>query len=213
MKRQPRAEETRSHLLEAAAVCFGQQGYNAASVAEICHQAGVSKGAFYHHFSSKHELFLQLMDSWLVELNERLDGARVGAVTVPEALMSMVEGAEPVFQMADQYIPIFVEFNIQASRDPAVWSAAMEPHRRYHTFFAELFEAGVAEGSLNRIDSAVASRVLVSLALGLLLQGMINPDREDWAQVAKEGVRMLLDGLRTGANSDHAYLGNGEMMR
>ena len=196
MTRQVRAEETRAQLLEAAATCFGRDGYNAASVADICRQAGVSKGAFYHHFASKHELFLQLMQSWLTGINEQLDIARLGALSVPAALMSMVGAAEFVFQMADQYIPIFVEFYIQASRDPAVWSAAIEPHRRYHDFFAQLFEAGVKEGSLNPVDAAMASRVLVSLALGLLMQGMINPDRQDWAQVAQEGVRMLLEGLQ-----------------
>ena len=197
MTRQIRAEETRTQLLEAAAICFGQEGYNAASVADICRRAGVSKGAFYHHFASKHELFLQLMHSWLTGIDDQLDSARLGAVSIPEALMDMVGAAEFVFQMADQYIPIFVEFYIQASRDQDVWSAANEPHRRYHEFFAQLFEAGVKEGSLKPVDPALASRVLVSLALGLLLQGMINPDRQDWARVAREGVRMLLDGLET----------------
>ena len=196
MTRQVRAVETRAQLLEAAATCFGQEGYNAASVADICRRAGVSKGAFYHHFSSKHELFLQLTEGWLAGINEQLEVARLGALSVPEALMSMVGAAELVFQMADQYIPIFVEFYIQASRDPAVWRAAIEPHRRYHDFFAQMFEVGVKEGSLNPVDAAMASRVLVSLALGLLMQGMINPDRQDWAQVAREGVRMLLEGLQ-----------------
>lgn len=198
MTKQVRAEETRAQLLEAAAACFGQEGYNAASVASICRRAGVSKGAFYHHFASKHELFLQLMNDWLSGIDEQLDVARLGAISVPEALMSMVRAAEFIFQMADQYIPIFVEFYIQASRNSDVWNAAIEPHRRYHDFFARLFQAGVEEGSLKPIDTAMASRVLVSLALGLLLQGMINPIRQDWTQVAQEGVQMLLHGLMAG---------------
>jgi AcrR family transcriptional regulator len=196
MTKQVRAEETHAQLLEAAAVCFGQKGYNAASVADICRQAGVSKGAFYHHFASKHELFLRLMHSWLTGIDEQLDKARLGADSVSDALMNMAEAAGFVFRMADRYINIFIEFYIQAGRNPVVWQAAVEPYRRYHDFFAQLFEAGVEEGSVKPVDPALASRVLASLALGLLLQVRINPDQQDWAQVAQEGVRMLLEGLQ-----------------
>jgi AcrR family transcriptional regulator len=195
--RQPRAEETRARLLEAAAACFGQHGYDAASVSMVCQRAGVSKGAFYHHFSSKHDLLLELLDSWLQGIDVQLDMARVGAASVPEAILGMVERAGLVFEMAEEYVPIFLEFYTKASRDPVVWQATIRPYRRYRAFFAELIEAGIAEGSFGRTDSGVAARVLLGLAFGLLLQGLLNPDDQDWAQVATEGVRMFLKGLRT----------------
>ena len=50
---QKRGEETRSRILDAAQGCFVQHGYDATGVAEICRSAGLSKGAFYHHFPSK----------------------------------------------------------------------------------------------------------------------------------------------------------------
>ena len=70
---QRRGERTRSRILQAAEDCFAQRGYDAASVAEICRSAGVSKGAFYHHFPSKQALFLELLDRWLAELDAQLD--------------------------------------------------------------------------------------------------------------------------------------------
>ncbi len=60
-KHEQRSEETRSRILKAAEVCFAQSGYDGTSVAQICQAAGVSKGALYHHFSSKEELYLALM--------------------------------------------------------------------------------------------------------------------------------------------------------
>ncbi len=62
---QARSEETRTHILEAALRRFANHGYSAASVDEICAEAGVSKGAFYHHFPSKQALFLELLNEWL----------------------------------------------------------------------------------------------------------------------------------------------------
>ena len=47
MAQQIRAEETRSRILEAAQNCFSRKGYDAASVSDICREAGITKGAFY----------------------------------------------------------------------------------------------------------------------------------------------------------------------
>ncbi len=62
---QQRGEATRARILEAALDQFAAHGYEAASVDEICARAGVSKGAFYHHFESKQALFLALLNDWL----------------------------------------------------------------------------------------------------------------------------------------------------
>jgi AcrR family transcriptional regulator len=52
-----RAETTRGRLIEVAAELFGTRGYEATSIEDVLEQAGVSKGALYHHFSSKEALF------------------------------------------------------------------------------------------------------------------------------------------------------------
>lgn len=58
---QTRSEETRARILQAALTLFARLGYEAASVEDICVEAGVSKGAFYHHFPTKQAVFLQLL--------------------------------------------------------------------------------------------------------------------------------------------------------
>jgi hypothetical protein len=58
-----------------------------------------------------------------------------------------------------------------------------------------MIEAGVAEGSLRPVDPATTARVIVSLALGLVLQGLLEAEGADWGQVTKDGVRMLLEGI------------------
>jgi len=45
-------------------VLIREQGYSATSVDELCAKAGVSKGAFFHHFQSKDALALAALDRW-----------------------------------------------------------------------------------------------------------------------------------------------------
>jgi TetR/AcrR family transcriptional repressor of nem operon len=61
--RVPRGE-ARARLLEAARSLVRHRGFAATSVDELCAAAGVTKGAFFHHFPSKEALGVALIDDW-----------------------------------------------------------------------------------------------------------------------------------------------------
>ncbi len=69
---QARSEETRKRIIQVAVRLFSDHGYDSAGVAEICEAADVSKGAFYHHFETKHEIFMGLLNRWLGRVRGRL---------------------------------------------------------------------------------------------------------------------------------------------
>ncbi len=193
---QPRGEDTRARILTAAGELFARHGYDAAGVAEICAAAGVSKGAFYHHFSSKQALFLALLEDWLEGVDEELHLLQP-ARDIPTALAGMAGRSGSLFQAAGGQLRLFLEFWTQASRQPAVWSAVIAPYRRYERIFAEMIAKGVEEGSLSpETDPDVAAKVVVGLAMGLLLQALFNPGGAAWGDIAQKGIAMLVDGMR-----------------
>lgn len=56
MSKQARSENTRLHLVRSAAELFDRNGFAGTTLADVSRSAGVTKGAFYFHFSSKDEL-------------------------------------------------------------------------------------------------------------------------------------------------------------
>lgn len=66
---------TISQILDAAQTLFVAKNYDDITMAEIARTANVTKGAIYHHISSKEELFLQMMVRYLNGLQERLKEA------------------------------------------------------------------------------------------------------------------------------------------
>src|SRR5512139_2032486 len=181
---QQRSEETRSRILEAAIKLFSNRGYNKASVDDICAEAGISKGAFYHHFESKQGLFLALLDGWLKTIDNAIEASK--DKTAPETFLAMTGAFPYIFQTAGQGLPMFLEFWLQASRDEKIWQASIAPYRRYHQYFTSLIEKGVAEGSFVEVDPELAARMIVSMAMGLLLQSLLDPEGAKWEKVARE---------------------------
>lgn len=62
--RERRLEHTRSLLLDAAEQVFAENGFMAASLDDIAHTAGYTKGAIYKHFATKEDLFLAVSDRY-----------------------------------------------------------------------------------------------------------------------------------------------------
>jgi AcrR family transcriptional regulator len=192
---QARSERTRSRILQAAAESFGQHGYDATGVAEICHRARVSKGAFYHHFPSKQALFLHLLTSWETGVEQGLKATSSASRMVPEALASMGDTLQEVLRAGRGQLPVYLEFWSQAAHDPAVWQATLAPYRRYRDLFTDLIQRGINEGSLKPVHAKAAAQMLVGLALGLLVQALIDPQGEDWGAASKDSIQILLSGL------------------
>jgi AcrR family transcriptional regulator len=60
--RERRLERTRALLLDAAEEVFAERGFMSATLDDIAHAAGYTKGAIYKHFPAKEDLFLALSD-------------------------------------------------------------------------------------------------------------------------------------------------------
>ena len=190
---QQRSEETRTKILDSAVKLFSTRGYTAASVDDICTEAGISKGAFYHHFETKQALFLALLDGWLQTIDDAIEASK--GKTAPETFMQMTEAFPYMFGTAGEGLPMFLEFWLQASRDKKIWEASIAPYRRYHKYFTSLIKKGVDEGSFVEVDPELTSRMIVSTAMGLLLQSLLDPKGANWEKVARESTNLLVNNL------------------
>ena len=72
-------EPGRERLVDAARALFGEQGYDATSIAEIGERAGIAKSVLYHHFGSKAALYRAVIE----QDGRALVGAVAAAVPPP----------------------------------------------------------------------------------------------------------------------------------
>lgn len=187
-----KGEETRALLLNVSQNLFSRKGYEEVSVEEICRQAGVSKGGFYHHFSSKEELFLELLDRWISKLDEELLNIESQAKTVEEAISLMTDFAGYVMEQAEGSYGILFEFWNKARNDEKIWKGAVSYFDRYRKFFRGILEKGIQKGEFPPFDLDLFSQMMVSLAVGVFLESALNPSERNWKSSLKEMIAIIL---------------------
>jgi AcrR family transcriptional regulator len=74
-----RSESTRGALVDAACRLFAGRGYAAVGTEEIVRTAGVTRGALYHHFPGKRDLFEAVYERLEAELAQRIASAALDA--------------------------------------------------------------------------------------------------------------------------------------
>ena len=183
-------------ILAAAESCFAQAGYDGSSVARICQEAGVSKGAFYHHFDSKQAVFLALLHRWLALMDGQMDRLDEGTAEVPGRLLAMTGILDQLLRVPQTQLMIYLEYLNRAARDPQIWETTIQPYHQYREAISRLVESGTAEGSLREVDPKTASVIVIAMAMGLLIQGYVDPHGADWDKVAQEGMGLIIDGLK-----------------
>lgn len=141
-----RAQETRQRIVEAAGRVFAREGYGEATVDNILVEAGISRGAFYHHFAGKEEVFKALLDDHLRE-----DLVQLGSPPPATSLRELIERYVAVLidhLEAERESSLSMEFWAAATREEWVRAPVAEFHRRTLHVIAELLRTGKASGVL-----------------------------------------------------------------
>ena len=184
-------ESTREHLVKTARGFFAERGYGGTSTEEIVRSAGVTRGALYHHFTDKKDLFRAVHIQVESEVTESIGEKMAGASNPYEMLRT---GGLAL---------------LDASTDPAVarialvdapsvlgWQEWREIDLQYGL---GLLVAGLQGGMDAGLFRPQPPRPLAHLLLGAMTEAaMVIANAED-AKVARAEVEPpmieLLDGL------------------
>lgn len=151
--RTKRGEQTKAKLLAAAETVFAEQGYQAASISRITERAHVAQGTFYLYFSSKLDLFEQLVE----DLNRRVRKA-------------MSDGAARGSNRAEAEREGFREFFAFTAEHPALYRVVRE---------AEYVAPGAMRSHYERIVDGYRDGLTRAKATGEI--GDIDPEVAAWA--------------------------------
>jgi AcrR family transcriptional regulator len=96
-KRIEKGQTTRQALIAVATRLFAERGYEATSIDAVLQEAGVSRGAVYHHFSGKEALFEAVLEALETRVQEEVMRA---AATIEDPAEALRVGAAAWLHMS-----------------------------------------------------------------------------------------------------------------
>ena len=186
-----RADETRRLIIRSAEKVFGREGYGEASVDDILEEAGISRGAFYHHFANKQEVFRGLLNDHIKDELDELDLAAPG-VSLPELVKRFVGFQVGHLASEHQSGALSLEFWAYAGREEWAREAVASFHLRIRQGIAKALRSGQESGAV-RPDVDVEGSAILLLAIfeGIAVLKALDPSGIRLEKLAKPWVGII----------------------
>lgn len=187
--------ETREKLLETALALIWQSNYSVVGVNEICKQAGVTKGAFYHHFQSKASLFCEATSYYWQVIKQDLDNIFSPVNTPLEHLENLIQFLFKS-KISDDRVRGCPFFNVGAqigTDEEKVIAALKNLSEKAITYNLALIKALNAGDYLEREgDMEQQARLMYHYIHGVMSYAYVQPDMDTIRKDLPEGLYRLL---------------------
>jgi TetR/AcrR family transcriptional repressor of nem operon len=193
MSKEPQKTSAKTKILDAALTVIRRQGYAATSVDDLCEAAGVTKGAFFHHFKSKEDLAVTAAQYWSSVTNALFEAAPYRRHADPlDRVLGYVDFRKSLLQGSTAEFTCFVGTMVQETfaTNPAIREACQSSIFGHSSDIAK----DIQEAKKLYAPQAKWSSKSLGLYIQAVLQGSFILAKSDQdAKVAAENI----DHLRT----------------
>jgi TetR/AcrR family transcriptional regulator, repressor for uid operon len=180
-------------ILDAAGVCFAEQGFHGTSMARLARAAGMSVGHIYHYFDSKEAIIAAIVQQ---ELAKRLE--------VFEQLKKQDDVLQALIDRADQGLAtrmdkretgLRLEILAEAGRSPQIAAALRAADEAVRRTFREVVAKALGRrAAMSAADLEARIEVVIGVFDGMMIRAVRHPDLDRAAalRALKLAIRHLL---------------------
>ena len=192
--RQERAERTRAQIIDTAAAAFAEHGYDGVSFNDLVRASGLSKGAFYFHFSSKDDLAVATFRAKQEEMVSRLFAESLPADSAERAAWLMRRRAQLIREDPALLCVSRLGTDLTARSTPG------SEYASYHDLALGLLADLVADGQRTGqfradIRPVAAARAIFAAMVGMDALSLLSSGGKDLEDRSDELLDLLLEGL------------------
>ncbi|MBY4627993.1 TetR/AcrR family transcriptional regulator [Rhizobium croatiense] len=196
-RKSSKGEARRAEILAAAMRRFAEDGYQNAAIGDIAQDVGLSLPGLLHHFPTKVDLLLAILDKRDLESADFIDHYRLD-------LRGLLKGMVSVFRRNAEMLEVTRAFAIlnaeSLMKDHPAKAWFLDRATQMQKHIAATFERAAANGSFAKnIDSKAMAAELIAVMDGLQMLWLRDPDRFDMvggleAYVSRLQTSLVLDG-------------------
>ena len=190
-KQQLKSKETKAKIFRAAKHIFQKHGYEALSIKNICEEAGVSNGSFYHHFKTKDDLLSYYIEEQpninpdLLDIPKSADEVKSAIVYVYLNYVHYCQDLGVEF-MANYYTPK------NQSLNPLIRTERPYPIVTVHNYLQKCIGAGIISPNQDIEDITTDIRMIV---IGNVFEWCLKEGNADFEGNMKRSLESYMNGV------------------
>lgn len=189
---QLRSVHTQERILNSALQLFAEQGYEHTGVNQICRNAGISKGAFYHHFCSKDDLFLRILDDWTEAVHMQINQRFENSASIQDGFQETSRSIKEIIDGSSNNLPLLFEFWQYSVKNPVLWERVVRPLHQFKEHFLDLIKRGISNHEIEVSDPELIANTILAFSFGIIASSMLDA-KQNWGKVSGYGFSALFN--------------------
>ena len=191
----PKAER-KSQIMDAAMKVITRKGFSNTRMDDIVQEAGLSKGAIYHHYQKKKDIFLALIGHWesqtFPDFYSRNGKERSAADTLKDFASEVIK----VFKSRSHVFQAEVEFWALANQDDEVRKRSQELYEKIITLFELVIIKGIREKEFIKVDTRITAIYILSVFQGINWFCIFKDKKINAEDYIQKSIKLILSGLK-----------------
>jgi AcrR family transcriptional regulator len=174
--------ETKKRIIDAAIAVFSAKGYAKANVREIAKSAGISVGGVYLYFKNKEELYRNLVNNWMRDIESKSETTVARAESAPEALFNFLK-------MHLENALKHREFILLHIREHGFAFGAREKRKFFRAqqgLIAKIIQRGILSGEFRKCNPDDMAMMIMGSLRGILLSVALDDHVHVTPEMLKE---------------------------
>lgn len=189
------ALETKNKLLSTAMMLFTQRGFDKVTVDDITRFAGVSKGTFYNHFTTKDEVLVEQfnrIDDYYEQILRHIKPTETASSQALIFVDAMCEYCGNIWGI--NLLKIVYSNQISLGARPYI---LLNKKRLFYTFLLEIVRHGIATGEFTtEIPEEEQVEMFSRMARSVLYEWCLHDGSYDLQEAGRKGFELVLKLLR-----------------
>ena len=188
-------KDTKKKILDSAFNVFVSNGYNDTTMSHIVKESGLSKGAIYHYYSSKKELFASLIDHWEIFSFPDFYSKDNKNESAEDTLIRFADTVYDVFCSKPDVFLAEIEFWALANKDREIKERSKVLYSKILTLFELVLNKGVRNNEFKSIDTEIIAMELLSVFQGINWFCIFEDSVVDAEDYINNSIELIIKGI------------------
>jgi len=192
-----RQENTKKKILDSAFDVFVTNGYKDTTMSHIVRESGLSKGAIYHYYKSKKDLFISLIDHWEIYSFPDFYSKSDKDEKAEDTLVRFADTVYDVFCTKPHVFLAEIEFWALANKDKEINDRSKILYDKILRLFELVLNKGIRKKEFKEVDAKIISVELLSVFQGINWFCLFGGSKKEVKQYLRKSVHIIIEGIRS----------------